>query len=214
MKKDKGSVSNKKIYLVLNPAMEESMLLERLNTIVTQDIFAIQIWDNFRQGQRIEKLIRKIHAVCTPHHIPLLINNRWEYLITTELDGVHFDHIPEDINAIKNKIGRKFIIGITCGNDLKPVEWASEHDIDYISFCSMFPSVSAQACEIVNRQTVQKARQIFENPIFLAGGIYPENLITLQGLDFDGIAVISGIMNAEYPDKTIDKYKHHLKKVK
>lgn len=214
MKKNKAIINNGGIYLVVNPKMDEAVLIKKLSVIVTKEISAIQIWDNFKDGQNIIELIRKIHSICNPKNIPLLINNQWEYLTLKELDGVHFDQIPDSIEEIKNKIQKEFIIGLTCGNDLNSVEWASNNNVDYISFCSMFPSMSTDECEIVNHVTVQKARKIFNKSLFLAGGIYPNNLTGLKGLDFDGIAVISGVMSSENPAKTIDEYKNKLEKIK
>src|SRR5690625_4340683 len=176
MKKKKRIFKNRKIYLVINSSMEESKILEKLKVISTKEIAAIQIWDNFEKGQDVIALIRKIYAICHSKNIPLLINNRWEYLNQIELDGVHFDVIPDAIDFIRNQVQREFIIGLTCGNNLNSVEWAAENKVDYISFCSIFPSKSAEECEIVDHKIVQKARTIFNNYLFLAGGIYPNNI--------------------------------------
>ncbi|MDO5654740.1 MAG: thiamine phosphate synthase [Flavobacteriaceae bacterium] len=210
MKKELKLKENKGIYLVINPKMEETKLLERLQFLMDKGIVAVQIWDNFDKIQDKIALIEKILKICRKAEVPLLINNRWELLTKLDLDGVHFDEIPENGLEIKNEIGRDFLLGITCENDLKDVEWAAKNRADYISFCSMFPSVSAGACEIVSHETVQKAREIFPNRIFLAGGISPENLEELSDLDFDGIAVISGLMNTEEPEKELEKYKNNL----
>jgi len=94
------------------------------------------------------------------------------------------------------------------------VRWAAKHDIDYISFCSMFPSSNVGNCEIIAYETVKEASLIFDKPLFLAGGIYPENIKQLDELKFDGIAVISGIMNSEHPDQAIDEYHKNLKSTK
>ena len=198
------------IYVVIDPAMQETILINKIKKISTQNIAAIQIWDNFKNSKNITQLIEKISAICSPKNIPVLINNRWELLINNHLDGVHFDEIPKDFEKIKSKINRDFIIGLTCENNLKSVEWANKKSIDYISFCSMFPSSSAGSCEIVNFKTVEKARKIFDKPLFLSGGISPEKIKDLKELSYDGIAVISGIMNAENPTKAIIEYQQNL----
>lgn len=202
------------IYLVIDPSMEEKDLLNKLQIVLTKEIAAVQIWDNFKDGQNIEQLIQKIHSLCAQFQTPVLINNHWEYLKATELDGVHFDAIPANLEEIRKQINRDFIFGLTCGNDLADVRWAANHNIDYISFCSMFPSSSAGNCEIIAYETVKEASLIFDKPLFLAGGIYPKNLKQLDELKYDGIAVISGIMNAEHPDQAIEEYNHNLKSTK
>lgn len=212
-----SSVNNKKqksIYLVLNPQMQEDLLIERLNLIIDKGISYIQIWDNFMKGQDIGKMITEIHSISSAHQVPLLINNHWKYLRDFPLDGVHFDSLPANLTEIKQNINKDFIIGVTCGNDLSVIELAAEQNVDYISFCSLFPSLSARNCEIVELKNIEKARQIFKKSIFLSGGIVPENICKLADLDYDGIALISGLMGVETPQTIIEEYKKRLNKIK
>jgi len=202
------------IYLVIDPSMDEKILLDKLQVILTKEIAAVQIWDNFVDGKNNVQLIDKIHCLCTEHQTPVFINNHWSYLEETELEGVHFDTIPTNLEEIKKRIDREFYIGLTCGNDLSQVSWAAQNNIDYISFCSMFPSSSVDNCEIIQYETVKEAASIFHKPLFLAGGINPKNLKELDGLNYNGIAVISGIMNSEHPEKAIESYLNHLKLIK
>lgn len=194
--------------------MEEQILLNKLQIVLEKEITAVQIWDNFKDKENIFELIRKIHSLCALYQVPVLINNHWEYLKATELDGVHFDAKPTDLDNIKTEIKRDFILGLTCGNDLADVKWAANHNIDYISFCSMFPSSSVSNCAIIDHNTVKEASVIFDNPLFLAGGIYPKNITQLNELKYDGIAVISGIMNSEHPGLAVDEYRKNLKSTK
>jgi len=213
VKANKKSISSG-IYLVIDPSMEEQVLLKKLQIVLTKEIAAVQVWDNFKADQDITGLIGKIQFLCAQHRTPVLINNRWEYLTATGLDGVHFDAVPDDLDQIRKKIRKASILGLTCGNDLADVGWAVEQGIDYISFCSMFPSSSVGDCEIIAYGTVKKARSIFDGPLFLAGGICPENLKRLDGLKYDGIAVISGIMDSENPGRAMDEYHENLKSIK
>lgn len=200
------------IYLIIDPSMDEEILFSKLNQIVKEKIAAIQIWDNFKENQNIEELLLKIHEKSSSHKIPLLINNRWEDLKQIPLDGIHFDEIPENFKSIKKEINRDLIIGITCNNELSTIEYAEENQFDYISFCSIFPSKTANSCELVNFKTVQQAKSIFSGKIFLAGGIDLNNIKKLNELNYDGIAVVSGIMSAENPSETIKNYHQKIKK--
>lgn len=198
------------IYLVVDPSLDEQALLDKLETSLRKGISIVQIWDHFKTGQKIEELIRKIYTLCARHKTPVLINNRWEYLESTELDGVHFDAVPENFDVIRKTANEDAVFGLTCENDLDKVRWAAQNDMDYISFCSMFPSESASGCEIVNHETVKQASMIFDKPLFLAGGIYPDNLHQLDELKYYGIAVISGIMESDHPDRAISEYQKNL----
>lgn len=200
------------IYLIIDPSMEEEILLSKLNLIVREKIATIQVWDNFKDNQNIEELLLKIYERASANNIPVIINNCCELLKQIPLDGIHFDEIPENFNDIRKEINRDFIAGITCNNELPIIEYAEKHQFDYISFCSMFPSKTANSCELVDFETVQKAKNIFSGKIFLAGGINLNNIENLSQLNHDGIAVVSGIMSAENPSENIKKYHLKIKK--
>lgn len=204
------------IYLVLDPAIEKTTLLKKLREALDGHIDILQIWNNWPAGiEKDEKegIIGSVMELAVIYQVPVLINEEWQLVKNTSLDGVHFDVIPQDFGAIIKEIGRDFIAGITCGNDLKVVEWANRNGLDYISFCAMFPSVSVNSCDIVRHENIQAARTMTRMPIFLSGGISAENMPGLGGLDFNGVAIISGILNAASPGKATRKYNQIIDKL-
>ena len=198
------------LYLVIDPSMEEKTLLHKLEIVLSEKVAAVQIWDNFNPGHHVHELIRSVVALAHASGVPVLINNRWELLQDTPLDGVHFDSIPKDFAAVKKAVGRPFIAGLTCTNDLSLVQWATREQFDYVSFCSVFPSATATSCELVTFDTIREAKRLSTLPIFLAGGIKPGNMDELAGLAYDGIAVISGVMSADDPRQSIKAYLEKL----
>src|SRR5690606_32048712 len=113
---------------------------------------------------------------------------------------------------IKRSLGKNCIIGLTCNNNLSDIEWAERNALNYVSFCSIFPSSTSNSSELVSFDTVKKAREIISMPIFLAGGIHLDNMEKLKEFDFDGIAIISGIMNSSDPAQTTKRYLELLNK--
>lgn len=205
------------IYLVIDPAMEREALLPKLREALAAGIDLLQVWNRWPEGISVgqkQKLIREILNLAEPHRVPVLINEDWQLLAETGLHGVHFDHIPDKWEEVKKSIPADAIIGLTAGNDRERIAWADAQKIDYISFCAMFPSASAGDCEIVTPQSVLEARKITKLPLFLSGGIRPDNLEKLAHLDFQGVAIISGIMSAGAPAKKISAYRKELKRLK
>lgn len=201
------------IYLVIDPVMKQAELLKKIELALEGGVGILQIWNHWPDGMSQydkEQLVEYLVEMTEQYEVPVLINDEWQMLWSTDLDGVHFDSVPGDIEKIRHEIGRNFIAGITCSNDLEAVKWAEEHDFDYVSFCAMFPSPSVARCEIVQPETVQKAREITDKPLFLSGGITPEKIEELSDLDFDGVAVISGILKDDDPQKQTSIYKQAL----
>jgi thiamine-phosphate pyrophosphorylase len=199
------------VYLVIDPSLGVTVLTHKLKIILQEEIVAVQLWDNFTPQQNPLDLVRSITNLCHEKNVPVLINNQWEWLTSTEADGVHFDWVPNNFEHIKNTINRSFISGLTCNNDLSLVRWADKNHLDYVSFCSIFPSATSNSCELVKFETIQEAKKITSMPLFLAGGIKPGNMPELVELPFDGIAVISGIMSSEKPDEAVKAYLKQLK---
>lgn len=201
------------LYLVVDPSMDYKVLLKKIEESLEGGVEILQIWNHWPDGMSMydkEQLITYIIEMAGKYDVPVLINDDWELLQNTDLDGVHFDSIPYDIDKIRQKVGRDFIVGITCSNDLEVVKWAEENSFDYVSFCAMYPSPSVGSCEIVRPETVHKAREITDMPLFLSGGITPEKIDGLEGLEFNGVAVISGILNDDEPKEKARNYNQAL----
>lgn len=194
------------IYWVIDPATDRRKLASALRAALSDTVSAVQIWDNFENIENPIQWAGEIAAICHQHQVPVLINNRWEFLLTLALDGVHFDEIPDNYSTIKTQIGRPFMSGLTITNELQKLQWAEENQLDYISFCSVFPSTTSNSCEPVKFDSIRAARNLYTGKIFLAGGIRPGNLEQLATLDFDGIAMVSGIMQAADPAAAIQEY--------
>jgi len=203
------------IYLVLDPGMEQEVLLKKLLAALVAGINVVQIWNNWPAGIDKLKWIEAVASLCSNYHVPLLINEEWQLLTQSDgLQGVHFDAIPNNFEEIQQTVGRPFLSGITCSGNLETVEWAHQHGFDYVSFCAMFPSPSAGSCDIVMPQTVKQARSMTNMPIFVSGGITPENIILLKKeTPFDGVAVISGILSAGHPQQKVKQYQQALEAV-
>lgn len=197
---------NPGVYLVVDPSLDKTILLHKLNIVLQELIVAVQLWDNFLPGENNFELVQSITALCHKNNVPVLINNKWEWINETDLDGVHFDNIPNNFEHIKKKVKKEFITGLTCNNDLSVLHWANKNQIGYISFCSIFPSSTSNSCDLVKFETIKEAKALTAMPIFLAGGIKPGNIAQLNELSFDGIAVISGIMSSDNPDESIKEY--------
>ncbi|MCG8306678.1 MAG: thiamine phosphate synthase [Cytophagales bacterium] len=204
------------LYFVMDPCQPQEVFFPVLKASLDAGIDIIQLWNNwpvqYRPSDKL-KFIERVAEISSPYEIPLLINEDWQLLQQAPLHGVHFDKVPASLDRIKKSIGRNFLAGLTCGNNSEAIQWAELHGMDYISFCAMFPSNSVDTCEIVRHETVLKAREITRMPIFLAGGINPSNIKRLSRLDFQGVAVISGIMNSNDPSEAISAYKKILKEM-
>lgn len=200
---------HKGIYIVVDPGMKQERILSQLEKIKRKTIAAVQIWDNPDAEIKVD-LIEEIVKLFKDTNTPVLINNQWKYLKQYGLDGIHFDAIPANLEQLSKEIDRNFIKGITLTNDLESLPKIEKMKFDYLSFCSVFPSSTSSSCDLVDLKTIQDCKEQTNLPIFLSGGITPENLNQLCHLHYDGVAIVSGIMKASDPEKAIENYSNEL----
>lgn len=200
------------LYLVVDPAPGLEKILPKIEAALEGGVDVIQLWDHWDPVRSQEKFVVSVCDLAHRYQVPVLINNRWRWLETSPLDGVHFDDIPEDLNQIREQVGRPFLVGITCGNDRARISWAIDTKADYISFCSMFPSATSISCELVRHDVVKAVRALTRMPIFVSGGITFDNLPSLMALGISGVAIVSGIMKSEDPKLAAGKYKQFFSK--
>lgn len=191
------------LYLIADALLDETTLMQKMKTALENGVAIVQL---YHTEQADLSVIGEIISLCHHYDVPVLVSDHWALLKTLPADGVHFDRIPTDFETVQIQVNRPFLKGVTCSNDLSVITRANELKFDYISFCSMFPSPSAGACEIVKFDTVRKARAMTNIPFFVAGGIRPENMPELNDIPFDGVAVISGIMSANDVAVTTREY--------
>lgn len=198
------------LYLVVDPMPGLKEVLPKVNAALEGGVDSIQLWNHWNPNEDYEKFVLEICSLAHNHDVPVLINENWQWMKTLPLDGVHFDTIPLNVNQIKKEITRSFLIGITCSNDEDKINWAIENKIDYLSFCSVFPSSTSNSCELVRPETIQATRDQTNMLLYAAGGITFDNTSQLLDLGINGIAIVSGIMKAENPYLATRKFKQKL----
>lgn len=199
------SMIKKGVYIVINPAEDRDKIIKQILKIKNENIAAIQIWDNPKLKVIDSDLLRFIVSTFK-NKVPVLINNKWKLLKDYNLDGIHFDKLPNNLDEIEKELEKGFIKGITLGNDLSLIHKIKNHAFDYLSFCSMFPSSTVSNCTIVSKEIVKRCSELIDIPIFLSGGISLENVSKLNELNIHGIALVTGIMHATDPKAVLYKY--------
>ncbi|MEL7145268.1 MAG: thiamine phosphate synthase [Bacteroidota bacterium] len=204
------------VYLVIDPKQNWEQLLEKLEAALKGGIQIVQIWDHWQTDVTKSDKLRFAEAVkrlASVRSVPVLMHDDWMFAKEANLDGVHFDNAPDNIEEVRQALANCYI-GITVGNDRSLIEWAEANALSYISFCAVFPSPSVDSCEIVDQQVIKETKNVTDMPVFLSGGITISNLQKLAELSFDGVAVISGVLSAENPEQAVRDYVSELEKLK
>lgn len=199
----------KQVYLIADPSLKEELLIKKVSAAIGGGVHLVQLWNNWPLGTVNEELIKKVHEICTIGKAKLILNADLSWAEYPFIDGLHLDE-PTDLSQLQRR--KDFVIGLTVNNDRTIIDWAAGNKVNYLSFCSMFPSGTSNSCELVQFETVQYATETYQLPVYLAGGIKHETLGKLHSLKFDGIALVSAIMDAENPENEVKKYLNYMNK--
>lgn len=198
------------IYLVADAALDLDKLHAKLSDAFSAGVKLLQLYNTDKTNSHN---ILHTKQLCELHQVTLIFSNHWKLALKYQVDGVHFDEIPEQMHAINEELPPHFIKGLTLGNDLGKIAQAESFQFDYFSFCSLFPSSSAGDCEIVDFDSILKAKKLTKLPLFAAGGINLQNIKRLAQLPLNGIALISSIMEAEDTQKAVKLFSNELNKI-
>ncbi|AEL27306.1 thiamine phosphate synthase [Cyclobacterium marinum] len=205
--------SEKGIYLVIDPSDKpEEELFSLLEKLFTFPLIAVQIWDNFGETQDAVAFTNKVVNLASAYNFPILVNNRWDLLKLSQADGIHLDSIPVNLSGIPEFSQKNHLVGLTVNNDLNLIHQADLLGFDYVSFCSVYPTSTTQHCDLVSFESIRKAAEITNLPVFLAGGIKTRHLPELHALPYSGIAIISGVMQNDNPEMALQNYLNSIQK--
>lgn len=201
---------NDGVYLVANPSIPLKILCSKIEQALAGGVCVVQLWNNWQSSDDKIFIINKIHQLTATYNVPLILNELYDYIEAGNFEGIHFDKPHPKIKEFQSA-RPDLIWGLTCSNDFSNIGWANENDMDYISFCSMFHSKTSNSCALVQPDIIKKVKEIFAKPVFLAGGINHQTLPLLKDFTFNGIALVSAIMEAENPKTEVEKYTNEIK---
>lgn len=192
----------KGIYLVADPSIDREFLLNQIEKALQGGLVAVQLWNQWKGVANPLEVIQEVHQLTQKAKVPLYLNEGLNYLKYRCFDGIHLDAPTEQLMDFRRQRS-DLRWGVTCSNNVEVLKWADDHSLDYVSYCSVFSSKTAISCDLVTPTTIAHTRNFYRGKVYLAGGITESTLPSILELPFDGIALVSAIMNAENPTLSV-----------
>lgn len=188
------------LYLVTDPRISRNRLITGVAKALAGGATLLQLGRGWADHVEALSVGREVLRLARAYNVPLLVNDDVDLAQELGAQGVHLDREDLKPHAVRTTLGETALVGVTIGNSLDKARQAEADGADYISLCPIFPSPSAQECEIVPLTTVREARRAVHLPIFASGGINEGNAAQVLEAGADGIAVISAIFQAKDPE--------------
>ena len=150
----------------------------------------------------------KAKALCDGYRVPLIINDRVDIALAADADGVHIGQTDMPYNKARELLGANKIIGLSVSNKEQAIE-AENLKVDYIGISPIFNTATKKSdlAPSLGIDGLKMIRPLFSKPIVCIGGIHQKNVADIIKNGANGVAVISAISKAKYPEKETQNLK-------
>ncbi|QGR02290.1 thiamine phosphate synthase [Ehrlichia ruminantium] len=197
-----------KFYSIVEPIGFYQIVpnLSWLKYVINCGVKVVQLRIKNRSMDEIAQEIKECVYIADQYGVKLFINDYWELAIEYKAYGVHLGQ--EDLqNANFQEIfnaGLKLGISTHCYYELAIARYLSP---SYIAFGPIFPT-TLKSMDFVSQGIdllTYWVKHLRYN-IVAIGGINLSNVESVIKTGVSGIAVISAVINSEYPDRVISKF--------
>ena len=187
--------------------MPENLALEYAREILECGVKFFQF--RSKKAVKNENLASEILNLCEKFGAKFIVNDDVKFAKKIGAKAVHLGKDDENIKEAFEILGKDAYVGVSCYNDINLAINAAKNGASYVAFGSVFTSLTKPNAPKCGLEVVKEAKQIFNLPVCVIGGINETNIGSLSLAKPDLIAVISAI----YKDGNIKKNIKNLQKI-
>ena len=182
------------IYLVTD---RDLMSTETLEEAVEQAIIGgctlVQLREKDCSSLDFYNTAVKVKQITDKYNVPLLINDRLDIALAVDAAGVHVGQSDLPVAVVRKIIGEDKIIGISAGT-LEEALKGQRDGADYLGVGAMYATGTKKDANPTSIEELKKIRENVSLPIVVIGGINKERIKDFEGIEIDGLAIVSAII--------------------
>ena len=188
------------LYLVTDRTQTRGRdLLAVLEQTLQGGVRAVQLREKDLSASEFFVLAEKTRKLCQRYDALLFVNDRVDVALAVEADGVQLGAASIPIEAARELLGPRKIIGAST-HSLGEANEAVQHGADFILFGPVYftPSKASYG----SPQGLEALKKIVEKislPVYAIGGIKLDNIEDVRRTGVRGVALISAVMSAKNP---------------
>ena len=176
--------------------------VERAIRSLPQGSVAIQVREKDLRSRDLLDLVRRVCAVCGPHRVPVLVNDRLDVALAARADGVHLPASGFPPAEVRRVLPAG-LIGIST-HSVAELQRLDPAAVDFATFGPVFDTPSKRPYGPPQGvPALASAVASSPVPVFAIGGIGPLTAEKLRGTGVAGIAMISAAWTALDPRGTL-----------
>ncbi len=193
-------------FITDSTGLSEKEFLTRIKSACEGGVTLIQIREKERTTSEYISLTLKVHEITKAYGIPLIVDDRVDVAMATDVEGVHVGQSDMPVFMARKLLGKDKIVGATAKTVEQAVK-AYNEGADYLGVGAIYPTTTKVKTVLTSVETlcdIVKAVPINVNAI---GGLNKDNIDVLKGSGIDGICVVSAVMKSDDPEKAAKELK-------
>ena len=187
------------LYLVTDSTdLSEEVFLAKVEQALQGGVTFLQLREKERSTREYIHLAREVHAIAKRYQVPLVVDDRVDVALASEVDGVHVGQSDMPVWQARKILGPDKIVGATAKTVPQALE-ALEQGADYLGVGAIYPTTTKVVTVITSTDTLGEICKAVPIPVNAIGGLNQDNLGVLKGIPIQGICVVSAIMKSADP---------------
>ena len=190
------------IYAITPDWHDTKKLVAKTDEILSNKINLLQYRNKKANKQLKMTQAKELQALCHRYQVPFIINDDYELCSILKADGIHLGKDDITIEEVRDKLGKKTIVGISCYNDVERVNEMMRTSCDYIALGACFPTKTKPNAPHASLNFLEHVVETSIKPVVAIGGINLDNCSPVINSGVNAIAMINALYSA---DKVSDK---------
>jgi thiazole tautomerase (transcriptional regulator TenI) len=192
---------------VITTGRQNDEELVRIAKLIHPYITALHVREKTKSAKEVSHLIERLQKAGVPPS-KIIANDRVDVALCTGVKGVQLTHHSLDVSQVRRALP-EMMIGCSV-HSVSEAQDAEQNGADFIMYGHIFKTSSKRDAEPRGLDQLQFVVDQITIPVIAIGGIKPENVRNVIETGASGIAVMSGVLEAESPLQAVKLYKQQL----
>jgi thiamine-phosphate pyrophosphorylase len=152
----------------------EDVLRKQVRAAMRAGVDYVQIREKDLEGRALAELVESIAGMPEKKTARLLVNERADIARSCGADGVHLPADSLPVAAVRNWVGKNWIVGVAC-HSVAEVERAAEAGADYVLVAPVFDTASKPGMKPMGLAAFGEICRRAAVPVFALGGVTESN---------------------------------------
>lgn len=194
-----------RLFLITEETPSLPTLLHTVEEAVKGGVKIVELREKKSTPREIYEKAKQLKEMLSKYNVPLIIDNRPDIALASGADGVHLAQHDLPLHEVRKMLPAPKIVG-TSVFTVEQAQEAEKNGADYVATGAIFPTTSKDNATVLPEEMLEKITKSVSIPVIAVGGLKPSNLAKVNDKGIAGVAVVSGVMQAENPYEAAEQY--------